>query len=161
MVILEGTNFARDFSMFPGPLDANQMYSFHLYTWFGDDRQKWLDRINAAARKCNVPLWCGEWGENKYAMLQSTREMFERPENGIQGGWCYWVWKRAPTKFPYLIGIMPSDNWKQVSQWLNHPLLSRRPSAADALQGMKEFLDAADIGAAVEDQELMEILTGK
>ena len=32
MIILEGTKSAMDFSMFEGPLDGNQMYSFHLPT---------------------------------------------------------------------------------------------------------------------------------
>ena len=163
MIILQGANFARDFSIFPGPLDSNQTYSFHLYTWFGDDRKNTIDKISQIAKKQNVPLWCGEWGENTCPMLTSTREMFERPESGIQAGWCYWVWKRAPTRadFPYLIGLNLSDKWQQVCQWINHPLLSRRPSKADALTGMKEFLDAVDIKASVENKELMTILTSR
>ena len=161
MVILEGASFARDFSMFQGPLDSNQAYSFHLYNWFGDDRQKWLDKIGAIARRHGVPLWCGEWGENTYAMVKSTREMFERPESSVYGGWCYWVWKRAPTSYPPLIGIAPGAKWKELCAWLNHPLFHRKPSPADALAGMKEFIDSVDLDACSENKEMMRILTEK
>ena len=161
LIILEGSSAARDFSMFSGPLDANEAYSFHLYTWFGDDRRKWLERISAVAKRDNVPLWCGEWGENTYPMLKSTRAMFESADYAVYAGWCFWTWKRAPTAFPALLTITPSDKWKQVGAWINHPLVSPRPSAADALTAMNEFLAAVDSGALVEDQTVMDILTGK
>ena len=40
LIILEGDKFASDFSMFDKPLCENQAFSFHMYTWFGDDRKK-------------------------------------------------------------------------------------------------------------------------
>ena len=64
LIVLEGDKFASDFSMFDKPLSANQAYSFHMYTWFGDDRKKKIAAFQALAQKQNTPLWVGKFGEN-------------------------------------------------------------------------------------------------
>ena len=46
LIILEGSKFSTDFSMFDKPLDSNQVYGFHMYTWFGDDRRRRLRNTN-------------------------------------------------------------------------------------------------------------------
>jgi hypothetical protein len=46
LISIEGNKLATDFSMFAQPLDVNMAYSFHIYTWFGDDWRKvlaWMD----------------------------------------------------------------------------------------------------------------------
>ena len=73
-----------------------RLISFHMYTWFGDDRKKNLAAYRAFAQKQNTPLWVGEFGENSYEMIRSTVEMYDRcPEIN---GWVFWTWKKAPTQ---------------------------------------------------------------
>src|SRR5579871_4989773 len=66
LVFVEGTRFASNFSAFRAPLDPNQAYSFHLYTWFGNDPVKAVSSYQAIAQAQNVPFWNGEYGENSY-----------------------------------------------------------------------------------------------
>ncbi len=40
MIIVEGANYARDFSMFTAPIDANRVYSFHLYPFTSDANRR-------------------------------------------------------------------------------------------------------------------------
>ena len=62
LIIVEGSKLASDLSVFDKPLCRNQVFSFHIYTWFGDDRKKKLAAYRAFARKHNTPLWVGEFG---------------------------------------------------------------------------------------------------
>jgi aryl-phospho-beta-D-glucosidase BglC (GH1 family) len=90
LIILEGNKLATDFSMFPQPLTDNQAYSFHIYNWFGDDRARRLAGYRKLLASQNVPVWCGEFGENNYEMIRTTVQMFESPENGFSG-WAFWT----------------------------------------------------------------------
>ncbi len=39
LVMIEGNKLGTDFSKFTAPPTDNMAYSFHIYTWFGDDRE--------------------------------------------------------------------------------------------------------------------------
>lgn len=121
LIILEGGDFARDFSMFSGPLDENQAYSFHMYTWFGEDPRRLVDGHLAAARRDGLPLWCGEFGQNTYASIGATLDVFDRPGNEI-AGWAFWTWKQARSpRYPVLLRIPTSPAWDAVIQWISAP----------------------------------------
>ncbi len=40
LLIIEGNNYARDFTCFNNLLDNNQIFSFHYYTWFKSNKSK-------------------------------------------------------------------------------------------------------------------------
>lgn len=77
MVIIEGVDYAKDFSLFTEPLSDNQAYSFHMYTWFGDQRQEKLAEYRQVSEAHNIPMWNGEFGENNTEMLMTTIDLFE------------------------------------------------------------------------------------
>lgn len=158
MVILEGDKLATDFSAFSKPISSNQMYSFHMYTWFGDNRQKLLDGYKQVATNQHIPMWVGEFGENSYAMIASTAALYNDPANDVNGGWAYFTWKRAPTSYPGLAVITIPGSWQSVMNWIVSPLFNKKPTAAAAATGMQDFVNAVKLANTPVDQQMAGIL---
>jgi endoglucanase len=153
LLILEGTDFARNFSMFTGPLDPNQIWSFHMYTWFGDDRQRRLRGFAAIAAAQGVPMWCGEFGENTLPMLATTLDLFDAQSPGLVG-WSFWTWKRAlPSGWATWHGFSPTPRWERLINWAVNDK-GERPSPEDSRAAMEEFLGAADFAHVTTDPAL-------
>jgi endoglucanase len=156
VVILEGDKLASDFSMFDRTLCDNQVYSFHMYGWFGDNRAKGLNQYKQLADSQNVPLWVGEFGSNTYEMIASTKAMYDRtPEIA---GWAYWTWKKVPTKFPGLATITVPDDWKPIAKWLSFPV-AQKPTAAQTINGMDAFVAATQLSNTPVDMRMVQVLT--
>ncbi len=160
MLILEGTAFSGDFSMFSGPLSQNQVYGFHMYSWFGDNRQKKLDEYREISRSHRVPLWVGEFGDNTYEMIASTVAMYEDPASAVAGGWSFWTWKKVPGKWPALAAITVPARWQAIFDWINNPKKNPQPTVEDALKGMDDFLQAVRYENIRVDPMMLEALTG-
>ncbi len=157
-VIVEGTDFARDFSMFPAPLDENQIYSFHLYSWFGDDRAKRLRSFAKVAAVQGVPMWCGEFGENTLPMLSSTLDMFDAQTPALVG-WSFWTWKRtAVSGWATLKGMALPPGWQKLIDWAVDGR-GWRPSPDAARESLDSFLDAAQVERLGSDAKLVETLS--
>jgi hypothetical protein len=120
LVFLEGQTFATDFSMFTAPLDSNQVYTFHMYTWLGEDPRGITNGHRALSVAQNVPLWCGEWGENSYAEVRASVMALDLPAGTISG-WAFWTWKQADDRRPYLMSIRMTPAWKSVIDWISDP----------------------------------------
>jgi endoglucanase len=160
LIVLEGTDFASNFTMFEGPLDPNQAFSFHMYTWFRDNREVELAQYQAVAERHSVPMWNGEFGENEYERLESTVALFEDPQYNL-AGWAFWPWKKVPNRYPYLRGIQTTEAWDKVIQWVAFPYWpNEKPSAEETRQGMDEFITAVRLENTDEDARMVEILTG-
>jgi hypothetical protein len=128
-----------------------------MYTWFGDDRQKWLEAFRAVARKHNVPLWCGEFGENSYEMMQSTVALYEDPRN-LVSGYAFWTWKKAPTSHPGLMVIAQPPPWRDLIRWLAKRWFARQPTPEEASAAIREFLDATACDRTRENRQMREAL---
>jgi len=158
MIILEGNSLARDLDLFDHPLAPNIAYSFHMYTWFGDDRKPKLAKYLKIASHSHVPLWAGEFGENSYDMIRTTREMYEGSPD-IIAGWCYWTWKKTnTTKYPGLVTFSISDNWKKTIGWINFSFLKFTPDKEVVKTGIREFLHAATQDATLDSQMVAALL---
>lgn len=158
MIILEGGKMASDFSMFSGPLDENQIYSFHIYTWFGDNRVKKLGAYEAISQAQQVPFWCGEFGENNYGMLESTVTMFERAP--WITGWSFWTWKRAPSRFPGLVVFDVPPEFKRILDWIIWPARVKPPRAT-VDNGIAQFLQAVQLRNCHLNQQMAQIVVGR
>lgn len=141
LVILEGNDLALDLSWIDRRLDPNEALSFHMYTWFGDDRWERLSRFSAHAAKLDDPLWAGEFGENTVDMIRSTVALYEKPVYALCG-WSFWPWKRTPSRFPGLRIVAVPPHWRPVIDWIGG-WFRARPDRATALAGMDELVDAA------------------
>jgi hypothetical protein len=158
LLIVEGTDYARDFSMFRAPLDDNQIYSFHLYTWFGDDRASRLRGFTRVAAAQGIPMWCGEFGENTLPMLESTLDMFDAQTPALVG-WSFWTWKRtARSNWATLHGLQLPAGWQRLVDWAVNDD-GRRPAPEDARRSMEEFLGAADLARSTSDPGLGKVLS--
>ncbi|MFA5033737.1 MAG: cellulase family glycosylhydrolase [bacterium] len=141
MLILEGTNAAQNFSMLSTLLDSNMTYSFHIYTWFGEDPKAKIYAYKTIVDSYNVPMWCGEWGENRYPLVDSTKKALEDTANELSG-WSFWTWKKVINNYPCFTEIQPTALWTKLINWINAPVLSPKPTYNEAILGMSEFIQS-------------------
>jgi endoglucanase len=139
LLFLEGAGFAKRFKVFHELPDSNMAFSFHVYTWFGGDAARKVKVYAALSRKLNVPVWCGEWGENNYETILHTRTVLENPDNGFCG-WAYWSWKRTHTRFPNINEIETGPEWKKMMRWMKTKDHAYHTSPEETRAGMKQFL---------------------
>lgn len=88
IVILGGAQWDSNFKIFGQPFDSKSIYTFHKY-WTPPTKevvQEYIDFSN----KYNVPIYCGETGENTDGWVDSFRVILE--QNNI--GWHYWPYKK-------------------------------------------------------------------
>ena len=138
--------------MLEKPLCDNQAFSFHMYTWFGDNRNKQIEAFAALARKQNMPLWVGEFGENSYDMIRSTVAMYNQcPQIN---GWAFWTWKKAPNRFPGLTTIKVPEDWQTVITWIASGFARDKPDAATARTGINAFIEALKFENCEYDQRM-------
>jgi endoglucanase len=157
LVILEGANFAKDFSMFTELPTQNMAFSFHFYNWFGGNPVKKMKPYTDLSTRLNVPLWCGEWGENKYEVLTATCKVMEDPAYHFSG-WCFWTWKKVQNGYPALNGIPASANWTTLMGAIKSKGKRKAVTKEFALSAMKEFLAAVRFSKNAEDATLYSIL---
>lgn len=157
MIILEGTNFAKDFSMFTRLPDNNMLFSFHVYTWFGGEPKDKMKQFADVRERLDVPMWCGEWGENNYDVIQRTLDAFAAPDNKFSG-WCFWTWKKHPNGYASLNAINVSTSWKDVITWCSKPTVKTTPPHDVAVAAMLEFRKAMRYENCNHDFRLGEML---
>jgi aryl-phospho-beta-D-glucosidase BglC (GH1 family) len=165
MIMLEGNNFAQDFSMFKALPDKNICFQFHIYSWFNSTNiAKNLHEYTKLSNSLDVPLWCGEWGENDLNQLNATVKILKSNEYKFSGN-CFWTWKKMITtlqlpkqiNFPYLVGISNTHEWDKVSTYLNDTLLNK-PSAAETQQGINSFIKSIPLKNCTLNKTLLELL---
>lgn len=89
IIILGGAQWDSNFKPFGPPFDSKLIYQFHKYwtkTTGNEVIQDYLDFRN----KYNVPIYCGETGENTDEWCEAFRKTLEA--NNI--GWTYWPYKK-------------------------------------------------------------------
>ena len=158
MIIVEGAKFASDFSMFSELLTQNQIYSFHMYAKKEDNRSERMSGFRRLSKDQNVPIWCGEFGENKPEIIASTLALLDDPNNNV-AGWAFWTWKRGPTANPTLVTIDLPPQWRHVVERDSSPLALGKPGRAQTLVGMHQFVQAIRLDHARVDPRMVSILT--
>jgi endoglucanase len=132
MVILEGADWAGDWTVFSEPFDKNLVYQFHYYCWGNPPVLTSIQRYLDYRNRFNVPVWVGEIGEMDNTVAWATTESLEA--NNI--GWSYWPWKKMDTRnTPCSI--------KLPAQWAALVAYSRegeKPSREIAQQALDELL---------------------
>ena len=72
-------------------------------------------------------------------------------------GWCYWTWKKAPSKYPGLATISVPEEWKPVAKWISFPL-GKKPGRAEATQGLEALVPATRLDKTPIDMKMVQIL---
>jgi len=88
ILFLGGAQWDSNFKVFGPPFDSKLVYTFHKY-WTEPVQNVIQDYIDFR-NKYNVPIYCGETGENKDAWVKDFRELLEK--NDI--GWHFWPYKK-------------------------------------------------------------------
>ena len=126
--------------MFGQPFDSKTIYTFHKY-WTPTTQaviQEYLDYRD----KYNVPIYCGETGENKDAWVHDFRVLLEA--NNI--GWHYWPYKKMDNAEGIITFKVP-EGFDKVIEY-----------ADKTRTGFKDIRDAAPASRAQIQQALNGVL---
>ncbi|MFZ1205830.1 MAG: glycoside hydrolase family 5 protein [Candidatus Acidiferrales bacterium] len=163
MIILEGNDYAHDFSFFPSPPDANVMYEFHEYSLLNSawrtPNQKALEPFLKLRATTHMPLWLGEFGEDTFDWQAQMVQLMK--DNQI--GWAVWPWKRIDfgNNHPAIETITMPDAWEKLFRYLVGAWLSGKPDRAAAEQGMAQMLQAIRTQNCVENTPLAKALAAR
>lgn len=141
LIFLEGAQWASNFSAFGKPFDDKLVYQFHKY-WTPttiDVIQSYIDFRN----KYNVPIYCGETGENDDEWVANFRKLLE--QNQI--GWHFWPYKkmdntRGIVSFPKPIKYDLISSYSDTSRTNFDEIRKNKPSELhDAKNAWYQFLE--------------------
>jgi hypothetical protein len=91
IIFIGGNWWGNDYTGLTDPFDDNLVYSFHKYWSYNDIGSiQWMLNLRNSH---NVPIWCGEAGENSNSWYTNAISLLE--SNGI--GWAWWAWKKFET----------------------------------------------------------------
>ncbi len=114
ILILGGAQWDSNFQPFGAPFDNNVVYTFHKY-WTPPTRQVIQDYIDFGI-KYNVPIYCGETGENDNAWVETFRKMLDSSSIG----WHYWPYKKLDNTRGIMSFGKPA-NYDTVITYANTP----------------------------------------
>jgi Cellulase (glycosyl hydrolase family 5) len=132
LIIVEGANWANDWSAFTKPFDPNLVYQFHYYCWNHPDHLNDISGYLRYRDKFNAPVWVGETGEKDKPIYWATTDYFEA--NNI--GWAFWPWKKMDARnAPY--SYRPPENWDEIAAYSRG---GGKPSAGVAQEAFNQLL---------------------
>lgn len=140
LIILEGTSWGSDFSVFGPPFDDKLVYSFHKY-WVAPTREAIQPYLDFRDRH-NVPLFMGESGEADNDWIRTLRSLLEA--NDI--GWAFWPYKRLGGTSS-VVSALPTPEWEAIARFAGDPVATidrvraHRPPKAVVAKALNDFLD--------------------
>jgi len=114
IVILGGAQWDSNFKPFGAPFDSKLIYQFHKY-WTEPTKAVIQDYIDFRD-KYNVPIYCGETGENKDEWVGAFKKVLE--DNNI--GWHYWPYKKMENLSGFVTFDKPA-NYDKVIEYAAKP----------------------------------------
>lgn len=162
MIVIEGNDYAHDFSTLRSLRDENILYEFHEYAignrpW-GRPGEAQLTPFLRLRQATGRPLWLGEFGENTAAWQAQVVGLLER--HGI--GWAIWPWKRvAVGNHPVIETVEAPPSWRELGGYLAGRWLVRKPAAAEAERAMADMLVAVRTENCLTDRALESALAGR
>jgi len=113
IIIIEGNCWGNNHNGLTPPWDDKLVYSFHKY-WSSNDPGSIQWMINLRNTH-NVPIWCGESGENSNHWYTDAVRLME--ENNI--GWAWWTWKKFDS-FSGIASVQPPEGYQTLKNyWQN------------------------------------------
>ncbi len=155
LIIYEGNDLAREFNGFTAPLDSNEMFEFHDYSWTSSqDITTRMPGYNAVAQRLDAPIWCGEFGQDLYGGIAHYTSTFN--QDPLLAGWADWTWKQSPG-FPALQTIQESPDAAMLIDWIDNT--SRpQPTLAQAEEGMSDFIEDIQFANTVPNPQMQQAL---
>jgi len=88
IIFLGGAQWDSNFQPFGAPFDPKLVYTFHKY-WTAPSREVIQDYLDFRER-FQVPIYCGETGENDNPWIETFRKMLDSNSDG----WHFWPYKK-------------------------------------------------------------------
>jgi len=104
ILILGGAQWDSNFKPFGAPFDSKLVYQFHKY-WTKTTGKEVIQDYIDFRDKYNVPIYCGETGENKDDWCEAFRKTLD--ENNI--GWHYWPYKKMDNTAGIITFNLPAN----------------------------------------------------
>ena len=114
LVVLGGAQWDSNFKAFGAPFDSKAVYTFHKY-WTDPTKQVIQDYIDFRD-KYNVPIYCGETGENKDEWVAAFKTVLE--QNNI--GWHYWPYKKMDNVAGFVTFDIPAG-YDKIIEYTEKP----------------------------------------
>ncbi|HEV2830863.1 MAG TPA: glycoside hydrolase family 5 protein [Hanamia sp.] len=114
ILFIGGAQWDSNFKIFGQPFDSKLVYTFHKY-WTKTTKaviQEYIDFRD----KYNVPIYCGETGENTDEWVREFRKTLE--ENNI--GWHFWPYKKLDNPRGFVSFKVP-EYYDQVIAYADSP----------------------------------------
>ncbi len=127
IVILGGAQWDSNFKAFGAPFDSKAIYTFHKY-WTEPTKQVIQDYIDFRD-KYNVPIYCGETGENKDEWVAAFKNTLE--QNNI--GWHFWPYKKMDNVSGFVTFDVPAG-YDKIIEYTEKPRASFEEIRKAALQ---------------------------
>jgi len=135
VVLLEGAEWASNFSVFGRPFDANAVYTYHEF-WADPSRNAIQNFLNFSNR-WNVPILIGETGELNDAWNEKFRQLHER--FGI--GWIFWPYKSLASDSA-VVSVQKPDGWNLILSTERAVTEATAPQSLPSREKTQLILDA-------------------
>ena len=132
IIFIEGNSFANDFTGLTPPWDSNMVYSFHKYWNYNDQSAiQWMLDIR---NNYNIPIWCGEAGENSNLWFRDAIKLLE----DYDIGWALWPMK----KIDNISGSLSAERTEEYQTLLDYwESGGSKPSAAFAKTALMDLTE--------------------
>lgn len=149
IIFIEGNWFANDFSGLTPPWDDNMAYSFHKYWNYNkkSDIQWVLDIRNTQ----NVPLWCGESGENSNVWYTDAIKLFDQ----YSIAWSWWPMKKIES-ISGLTSIQKSAGYQTLLDYWNGN--GSKPSVDYATTALMELAEKAKLENCIINSDVLDAM---
>lgn len=149
ILFIEGNWFANDFNGLTPPWDDNMVYSFHKY-WSYNDRSsiEWMLNIR---NSYNVPIWCGESGENSNVWFTDAIGLLEK----YKIGWAWWPLKKIES-ISGPLSIKKSEGYQRLlDYWEGNAI---RPSLEFSVDALMELAENAKLGNCIFHKDVIDAM---
>jgi len=114
ILFIGGAQWDSNFKIFGKPFDSKMVYTFHKY-WTEPTQSVIQDYIDFRDKN-NVPIYCGETGENKDEWVHDFKALLEK--NNI--GWHYWPYKKLDNTSGIITFNVP-ENYQKLIDYTEAP----------------------------------------
>ncbi len=148
LIVIEGNGWGNNYkNVFP-LWDKNIVVSFHKYWNYND--QASLQNIIKIRDEQNVPVWCGETGENSNVWFTDAISLFEK--NDI--GWAWWPLKKIGVNNPMEVKLNT-----QYQHLLNYwKGIAPKPSADEAFNGLMQLTEDLKAENIIVHKDVMDAM---
>ncbi len=150
IIFIEGNWWANDFIGLTPPWDDNMVYSFHKY-WSNNNTStiQWMLDIR---NNHNIPIWCGETGENSNKWFTEAVKLFE----DYNIGWAWWPLKKIGSiSCPAM--VKKTDDYQQLLDYWNGN--ASKPSSEFAKDALMQITENLKIENCTIHKDVIDALT--